>query len=551
MTANTLDSTLVSDPRKMDRAALIIDPNAAMRNSLQDILVQCGITNIDKAANSAGAMRYLKEKVYHLILCEFTLGDGQDGQQLLEDLRNNKIMPLWTLFIMVASERNLSKLVSTTELAPNDYILKPFSADILLDRVTAALEKQAAFLPIHQMIERGNLREAITACAYGEIDDYRYAIDYLRLKAELHLTLGEPGEAELIYMQVLEGKSFAWAKLGLAKSLYMQNCFEDAKELLSNLINENDRFMEAYDWLAKTYEANGDLSQAKMVLENAVNISPHAIRRLRRLGEVALETGDLEIAEQAFHHVVNKAKHSEFRDPEDHVRLVKTLVEKADPEEAMAVIEDLEKSWGGSKKASACRALSAALVHASTGDSTLASKELSAAIEACRDEANLSNDMKMELAKNCLQHNLEEDASDVMLNVIGNAPNDAAIIKAKRVLEASGRKELADRLANESRQQVNALILSGVEKAKQGDYQGALDLMTEAARKLPDNPRVIYNAALSILKYLENVRWDEALNKEVHAHIKIIRSLDPTNSRLSPLIDLHKKILVKYKMKIS
>jgi len=543
----TLDSTLVNDPRKANRAALIIDPNAAMRKILQEILVQCGITKIDHATNSTGAMRFLKENVYHLILSEHTLGDGQDGQQLLEDLRQNKIMPLWTLFIMVAAERNVSRVVSTTELAPNDYILKPFSADVLLDRIMAAFEKQDAILPVHQLIEQGRLRDAIAACSFGEIENYRYTVDYMRLRAELHMTLGEPGEAEVIYTQVLEEKAYAWAKLGLAKSLSMQHCFDEAKELLINLITENDRFMEAYDCLAKTYEASGELSQAKVVLEDAVNISPHAIRRLRKLGEVALEAGDMEMAEQAFHQVVTNAKHSEFRDPEDHVRLVKTLVKKDDPEQAMIVIDDLEKSWAGSKKASACRALSTALVHASTGDNARASEELAAAVEACRDSANLSNDMKMELAKNCLQHDLEKDASEVMLSVISNGANDALLVKAKNVLEAAGRKGLAERLANESRQQVNALILSGAEKAKEGDHEGAVTLMTEAARRLPNNSQVIYNAALAILKYLENVKWDDGLNKDIYSHLRTIRHLDPTNSRLALLSDLHKKIMKKYR----
>jgi C4-type Zn-finger protein len=68
------------------------------------------------------------------------------------------------------------------------------------------------------------------------------------------------------------------------------------------------------------------------------------VGRLRHLGEVALETGDVVAAEKAFKQVVAKAKYSEFRDPEDHVKLVKTLVAKGDTGQISGVIRDMERS---------------------------------------------------------------------------------------------------------------------------------------------------------------------------------------------------------------
>jgi len=37
---------------------------------------------------------------------------------LLEDLRHNKIIPLWTIFFMVTAERSYEKVVGAAELAP-------------------------------------------------------------------------------------------------------------------------------------------------------------------------------------------------------------------------------------------------------------------------------------------------------------------------------------------------------------------------------------------------------------------------------------------------
>jgi DNA-binding response OmpR family regulator len=527
--------------------ALIVEPNLGMRGNLHNMLTQCDITKIDHAVSAGTTVRQLEKKSFDIILCEYDL-DGQDGQQLLEDLRHNKLITMWTIFIMVTSERTYEKVVSAAELAPTDYILKPFTAEMLLERIGRALEKRAVFFPVYQLMGQGNLREAIEACEIGEANNRRYLVDFMRLRAELHVTLGEPAMAEPIYEKLLETKAIAWARLGLAKTLYMQDRLTEAEEMLANLVNENEKFMDAHDWLAKTQEAIGKLPEAQKVLEGAVAISPHAVRRLRKLGEVAMQAGDVDVAERSFQQVVSKAKYSEFRDPEDHVKLVQSLVKKGETSRAATVIRDLEKSLSESKKTPACRALSSAFLHESMGNTERAAEELTAAVAACRESIGMSSDMKLALAKSCLDNNLEEGASEVMLDVMNNAPNNAAIEKAKSVFEQAGRADLAESMVKESRRQVVDLVSAGADKAKQGDYKGAVTLMLEAANKLPDNPQVVFNAAVAILKYLENLGWDNQLGARCRVLVDTARRLDPTNPRLGPLADLYQQIMKKYGM---
>ncbi|TFW07776.1 response regulator [Oxalobacteraceae bacterium OM1] len=529
--------------------ALIVDPQNSMRASMHNMLNLCEITKIDHAVSAGTAIRPLRNKAYDLIICEYDLGEGQDGQQLLEDLRHNKIIPLWTIFIIVTAERKYEKVVGAAELAPSDYLLKPFTADNLLDRIARAVEKRAAFLPVYHLMEHGDLHEAIEVCKLGEEKYKKHALDFMRLRAELHVILGEAPEAEAIYTTLLESKAVAWARLGLAKTLFMQQKFTEAEDILKSLVDENSHYMDAYDWLAKTKEAIGNVAEAKEVLEGAVSVSPHAVRRLRRLGEVALEAGDVDTAEKSFQKVVSKAKYSEFRDPEDHVRLVRTLVKKGDVQQAAAMVRDLEKSLSGLEKTPACRALSAALVHALNGNQDRAAQELEAAVVACRTTLGLSNDLRMELARNCLERDMDAGASEVMCDVMSNASDDAALAKAMRVFEDAGRAQLAEEVAKESRRQVVQLVSGGAEKAKAGDFQGAVELMTAAVRRLPENPHVVFNAALANLKFIENVGWDGRLAEQARGHIETVRRLDANNPRLVALGELYQALMKKYNIK--
>lgn len=527
-------------------SAMIIEPHAGMRASIHNMLNLCGLNKIEHAGGAGQAIKHVGTKTFDLILCEYDLDGGQDGQQLLEDMRHHKLITLSTMFFMVTAEGNYSKVVSAVELAPSDYILKPFTADRLLERIARALEKRNAFMPVYQLMEAGSQREAIAACQEGMKTHPRYAIDFLRLRAELHMFLGEPAEAEPIYQQLVDAKQIAWARLGLAKTLFMRERYPEAQVMLESIVESNKKFVDAYDWLSRTLGAIGDMQRSQAVLAEAVAVSPHAVRRLRKLGELALETGDTETAEKVLKQVVSKAKYSEFRDPEDHVKLVQTLVRKGDPVQAAAVIRDLDKSMSGQKNTGVCSAISSAMVHEYTGNEVRLAESLNAALAASKDSVGLSADAKMELARNCLHNNMEDGAADVMRDVMRNAPTQAAMSRAMSVFEKAGRPDLAASVAQESRQAVAELVAAGANKAKEGDFQGAVSLMLEAVGQMPDNPQVVFNAAVAVLKCLENMGWEDRLGKYALTLIDSVRRLDPVNPKLPALAGLHEQILTKY-----
>lgn len=533
-------------PQKIeDISVLIVDANAGMRTQLRNMLGSCGITKIVLAVSAGVAIRNLRDQSFDIILCEYHLGDGQDGQHLLEDLRHHHLIPLSTLFLMITGESQHEKVISAAELAPNDYILKPFSAEKLLSRVSRALEKRDAFIPTYRLIEAGNALEAIDSCRKGEIEYPSYLIDFLRLRAELHIAAGQAAEAQEVYNTVLNSKAVPWAKLGLAKTLYMQKQYAAAEEQLQELLAENETYLDAYDWLARTREATGRLDEAKTALESAVKVSPHTVRRLRKLGEVSTAVGDMATATRVLNTVVTKGKYSDFRDPEDHVLLVKAQLGAGDTTGAANTVRDLERSMEGQPKMALCKALSNAMVATHAGDSEKAALALDEAMRFNDPQLGASISIKKDLARICIENKQDEKAAGVIMDVMRHAADDAAVEAIKNMLIELDRPELGHQLAERIRGEVRSIMNEGAQLAQSGDYAGAVRQMLDAAEKLPGNTNVAFNAALALLKHIENLGWNENFAITAKKFIDRVRKEDPGNQRLSALVNYYHALLKK------
>lgn len=534
-------------PQKIeDISVLIVDANAGMRTQLRNMLGLCGITKLALAVSAGVAVRKLRDQNFDIVLCEYHLGDGQDGQHLLEDLRHHHLIPLATLFLMITGESQHEKVISAAELAPNDYILKPFSAEKLLSRISRALAKRDVFIPTYKLVEAGNTLEAIESCRKGEVEHSLYLIDFLRLRAELHIAAGQAAEAQQVYDQVLDTKAVPWAKLGLAKTLYMQKQFGAAEEHLKELLAENEMYLDAYDWLARTREAAGRLEEAKDALESAVKVSPHTVRRLRKLGEVSTAVGDMETATRVLNTVVAKGKYSDFRDPEDHVLLIKAQLGSGDAAAAANTVRDLERSMDGQPKTALCKALSDAMVATHAGDSDKAAAALNEAIKFNDPRLGASMSIKKDLARICIENKQDDKAAEVIMDVMRHAADDAAVEAIKNMLIELGRPELGHQLAERIRSEVRSIMTEGAQLAQSGDYDGSVRQMLEAAEKLPGNTNVAFNAALALLKHIENIGWNEHFARNAKRFIDRVRKEDPGNRRLSALVNYYHALLKKH-----
>ena len=311
-----------------EKRVLIVDDVPGMRSSMRTILSTFGVVYSEMAGTANDAIRRLQAKPYDIIICDYFLGDGSDGQQLLEQLRHNKLINLSTVFIMVTAESVYEKVVSAVELAPDDYLIKPFTAEVLKSRLERVMLKKLAFGPIYRLIEDGRLAEATQVCTELSKVNSKYTIDVLRLLAELYVTQGNVEEAQKIYQQVVNLRAVPWARMGLATMFHCKGNHREAEELLEEVLEEAPEYMAAYDLLSKVCEAQAKTERAQQVLERAVAASPYTMHRQKEMGQLAMRNGDMEAAEQAFSNVVERGKTSFFRAADDFANLSRVRMQR-------------------------------------------------------------------------------------------------------------------------------------------------------------------------------------------------------------------------------
>lgn len=524
---------------------LVIESRQSMRGQLRTMLTNFNISEVQYAISAGAAVRKLKQERFDLILCNHDLGEGQNGQHLLEDLRTRNIIPHETVFVMISSERNYERVIGTAELAPDDYILTPLTPGTLLARLQRVMARREVFLPAWKLIDAGEIARAIDYCAEQETQHPRHRRDFMRLRAELQESLGANDQAEAIFRAIVATQPVPWAQLGLARQLYRRGDYPGAEAILTALVEERDYYIEAYDWLARTREAMGQLQQAHEVMSGAIALSPHRVGRLREFGQIAVGAGDYEGAEKALTEVVRMGKYSDFRDPEDHLRLVKTQLIQKKYEEAQATVGDLERSMAGETATPTCTALARAMVLQASGKRAEAREVLEkAAKDATATPLGIS--LKHELIKACLENGLETECKALVSDVLRNAEDEETLAKTHKLLRDRGRHDISTDIDARIQDEVKRLIGAGAVKAQAGDFDGAVSEMMNAARRLPGNPHVLFNAALALLRHIERHGWNEQFATQARKLIIRCRKLDPNNPRLEAIVTFQQGLVKKY-----
>ncbi len=118
---------------------LIVDDFSTMRRIVRNLLKELGFNNIDEAEDGADALKKIRNGGVDFVISDWNM-PKIDGLQLLKNIRSdaklNKI-PL----LMITAEAKKENILTAAQAGANGYIVKPFSADILDDKLTKIFSK--------------------------------------------------------------------------------------------------------------------------------------------------------------------------------------------------------------------------------------------------------------------------------------------------------------------------------------------------------------------------------------------------------------------------
>lgn len=122
----------------LDTRFLIVDDQATMRKTIREILIEMGYHNAVEAVDGQNAFDVLKlhansKDAVEFIICDWNM-PNMTGFDLLKKCRQSiqfKTLP----FMLVTGEREQSQIVEAAKAGVTDYVVKPFSARKIKDKI--------------------------------------------------------------------------------------------------------------------------------------------------------------------------------------------------------------------------------------------------------------------------------------------------------------------------------------------------------------------------------------------------------------------------------
>ena len=223
------------------RNVLIIDDAQAVISVVRTMLRSMGFSDncIDYAKEGKSALNCIKLKKYDVIICDYNLGDGLNGKQLLEEIRHGRLLGPDNVFIMITGESSKTIVSSIIELRPDDYILKPFSQQQLQSRLRWALSKRSQYRALYELDHQNDAAAGIALCDELLSNDNVDQLLVNQFKGQFLQSLRQYDEAQELYRDLYNKHADAWIKIELCNVLVELGDYDEVESIMTHTNNDN------------------------------------------------------------------------------------------------------------------------------------------------------------------------------------------------------------------------------------------------------------------------------------------------------------------------
>ena len=479
------------------------------------MLSSFGAYHVDMASSSEDAMDKCRFNFYDIILCDFNLGQGKNGQQILEALKTSKRIKHTHLFIMITAETSKDVVLGTREYQPDAYIAKPITRTVLEKRLGHLIQQQKALKPINREIDLENYAKAISLC-HTELDQKtKYQSWCYQTLGHLYLKLGDTANAIKIYETVLKNRELPWTRLGLGQATLLNQDYINSIAHFEAALKLNPNLVEAFDGLSECHLKLNQPKLAQDALYQAVSLSPRIIPRQEKFGKICQRNQDIEMATHAFRHAIKFGEHSIHDKAENYLNLGRSLSEWSEGDEsdegqnraneAIVVLETLTNKFSLDENACINANLIEARVYTGQKKDELADKKLHQA-ECVIEDQNLTAEVGLEFAKTLYSMKQPARAEKILIDLAKKFEDNTEIL-----LQIENLLDEPESLI--ARKQAKELNKTGIKAFEEGNLDEAINAIESALSFTPKHAALNLNLVQILLKKYEQNNDHNLINK--------------------------------------
>src|SRR5262245_4274816 len=121
---------------------LVVDDYSTMRRIVKNLLHDLGYPNVQEADDGKTALPMLQDGNFDFLITDWNM-PGMPGLELLKAVRAApKLAKLPVL--MVTAEAKRDQIIAAAQAGVNGYVIKPFTAQVLGEKLEKILSAQAA-----------------------------------------------------------------------------------------------------------------------------------------------------------------------------------------------------------------------------------------------------------------------------------------------------------------------------------------------------------------------------------------------------------------------
>lgn len=301
---------------------LVVDSNPSSRSLTCMQLRDLGFGDLQQAVRAADVRLALERELFDIVLCSTDIADVDAGwQDLFDELRREGLLPHSTVLFIITAEATYAKVREAAEAALDGYLLRPYNAVTLGERLQQAWRRKQEMAPLLAALRDGREEQALAWCLDCVQQRRRPALFAARMACELLMKLERPGEV-IELCKSLEapeaeggvGGDCDWQRLNTVRALHMRGEARRARRMCDEFVASNIHSADGFDLQAQLQAEAGELESALIAARAAVQLTPGCVLRLQTCGALAYYADESAAAQQMLSRAVSLGLRSRLFD---------------------------------------------------------------------------------------------------------------------------------------------------------------------------------------------------------------------------------------------